>query len=129
MLKNTENIAKKEKNMKKLNKINGTIGEIDAEKYLKDKGFEIVKTNYRNRLGEIDIIAKDKNVLVFVEVKSRATLLYGRPCEAVDERKQHKIRKTAELYLLTTKNYYTDVRFDVIEILGDEINHIINAFE
>ena len=115
--------------MKKLNKINGTIGEIDAEKYLKDKGFVIVTTNYKNLMGEIDIIAKDKNVLVFVEVKSRATLLYGRPCEAVDERKQHKIRKTAELYLVTTKNYYIDVRFDVIEILGDEINHIINAFE
>ena len=114
--------------MKKLNKINGTIGEIDAEKYLKDKGYVIVSTNYRNRLGEIDIIAKDKNVLVFVLFKSRATLLYGRPCEAVDERKQHKIRKTAELYLVTTKNYYTDVRFDVVEILGDEINHIENAF-
>ncbi len=115
--------------MKKLNKIYGTIGEIDAEKYLKDKGYVIVTTNYRNRLGEIDIIAKDKNVLVFVEVKSRATLAFGRPCEAVDGRKQYKIRKVAELYLLSIKNYYADVRFDVIEILGDEINHIINAFE
>ena len=114
--------------MKKLNKINGTIGEIDAEKYLKDKGYAIVATNYKNRLGEIDIVAKDKNVLVFVEVKRRATLAFGRPCEAVDERKQHKIRKTAELYLVTTKNYYADVRFDVIEILGEEINHIENAF-
>lgn len=114
--------------MKKLNKINGTIGEIDAEKYLKDKGFVIVTTNYKNRMGEIDIIAKDENTLVFVEVKRRATLAFGRPCEAVDERKQHKIRKTAELYLVTTKNYYADVRFDVIEILGDEINHIENAF-
>ena len=114
--------------MKKLNKINGTIGEIDAEKYLKDKGFVIVTTNYKNRIGEIDIIAKDKNALVFVEVKSRATLLYGRPCEAVDFRKQQKIRKVAELYLVTTKNYYADVRFDVIEILGEEINHIENAF-
>ena len=114
--------------MKKLNKINGTIGEIDAETYLKDNGYVIVATNYRNRLGEIDIIAKDKNVLVFVEVKSRATLAYGRPCEAVDFRKQQKIRKVAELYLVTTKNYYADVRFDVIEILGAEINHIENAF-
>ena len=114
--------------MKKLNKINGTIGEIDAEKYLKDKGFVIVTTNYKNRMGEIDIIAKDKDALVFVEVKSRATLLYGRPCEAVDFRKQQKIRKVAELYLVTTKNYYADVRFDVIEILGEEINHIENAF-
>lgn len=114
--------------MKKLNKINGTIGEIDAETYLKDNGYVIVATNYRNRLGEIDIIAKDKNVLVFVEVKSRATLAYGRLCEAVDFRKQQKIRKVAELYLVTTKNYYADVRFDVIEILGDEINHIVNAF-
>ena len=95
---------------------------------MKDKGYAIVATNYKNRLGEIDIVAKDKNVLVFVEVKRRATLAFGRPCEAVDERKQHKIRKTAELYLVTTKNYYIDVRFDVVEILGDEINHIENAF-
>lgn len=115
--------------MKKINKICGTIGEIDAEKYLKDKGYVIVATNYRNRLGEIDIIAKDKNVLVFVEVKSRATLAFGRPYEAVDGRKQYKIRKVAELYLLSIKNYYADVRFDVIEIIGEEINHIINAFE
>lgn len=114
--------------MKKLNKINGTIGEIDAVQFLKNKKYQIIATNYRNRMGEIDIIAKDKNALVFVEVKSRATLLYGRPCEAVDFRKQQKIRKTAELYLVTTKNYYADVRFDVIEILGEEINHIENAF-
>lgn len=114
--------------MKKLNKINGTIGEIDAVQFLKNKKYQIIATNYRNRMGEIDIIAKDKNALVFVEVKSRATLLYGRPCEAVDFRKQQKIRKVAELYLVTTKNYYADVRFDVIEILGEEINHIENAF-
>ena len=114
--------------MKKLNKIHGTIGEIEVEKYLKDKGYVIVVTNYRNRLGEIDIIAKDKNVLVFVEVKSRATLAFGRPCEAVDFRKQQKIRKVAELYLLQKQKYYSDVRFDVVEVLGDEINHIKNAF-
>lgn len=115
--------------MKKLNKTHGTIGEIEVANYLKTQGYKIVAMNYKNKIGEIDIVALDKNVIVFVEVKSRATLLYGRPCEAVDERKQHKIRKTAELYLVTTKKYYTDVRFDVIEILGDEINHIINAFE
>lgn len=114
--------------MKEYNKINGTIGEIDAVQYLKNKKYQIIATNYRNRIGEIDIIAKDENTLVFVEVKRRATLAFGRPCEAVDFRKQQKIRKVAELYLLTTKQYYADVRFDVIEILGDEINHIENAF-
>lgn len=114
--------------MKKLNKIHGTIGEIEVANYLKAQGYKIVAMNYKNKIGEIDIVALDKNVIVFVEVKRRATLAFGRPCEAVDFRKQQKIRKVAELYLVTTKNYYTDVRFDVIEILGDEINHIENAF-
>lgn len=114
--------------MKRKNKINGAIGEIDAEKFLENKGYKVLVTNYRNKLGEIDMIAKDNKTLVFVEVKRRSTLMFGRPCEAVDERKQNKIRAVAEIYLLKTKQYYADVRFDVIEVLGDEINHIENAF-
>lgn len=110
------------------NKIEGTSGEILAVNLLQKKKYKIVKTNYSNKIGEIDIIAEKDGVLVFVEVKSRSTLAYGRPVEAVDFHKQNKIKKTAELYLMFNHKYENDVRFDVIEIIGDEINHIENAF-
>lgn len=110
------------------NKIRGNAGEILAVNFLKSKKYQIIQTNYSNKIGEIDIIAKKDGVLVFVEVKSRATLAFGRPIEAVDFRKQNKIRTTAELYLAFKHMSEHDVRFDVIEIVGDQINHVENAF-
>lgn len=111
------------------NKNKGDVGEILAAKFLHKKGFQLVEMNYKNKLGEIDIIAIDKGILVFIEVKSRTTLQFGRPYEAVDLRKQQKIRRIAELYLVTKHKYYSDCRFDIIEVLdGEIINHIINAF-
>ncbi len=110
------------------NKIKGNIGEFDAVEFLKDKGYRILQTNYKTKFGEIDIIAQDGNVIVFVEVKLRSTLAYGRPIEAVDARKQRKIRKVAEFYLMVKHKSESDVRFDVIEVLDNEVNHEINAF-
>lgn len=111
------------------NKTEGDIGEMKSVDFLKSKKFEIIETNYKNKVGEIDIIALDKNVLVFIEVKSRKTLAFGRPYEAVDFRKQQKIRRIAELYLIENYKYYSDCRFDVIEVLdGEVLNHIENAF-
>lgn len=115
-------------NSKVRNSIEGAVGEISAAAFLKKKGYSIICQNYKTKFGEIDLIAKDKNVIVFVEVKRRSTLAYGRPIEAVDFRKQQKIRKVAEFYLMVKKIPYADCRFDVIEILGDEVNHEINAF-
>ncbi len=115
--------------LKVQNKNKGDAGEILAAKFLHKKGFQIVERNYKNKLGEIDIIAIDKGVLIFIEVKSRTTLQFGRPYEAVDFRKQQKIRRIAELYLVTKHKYYSDCRFDIIEVLDDKIlNHIENAF-
>lgn len=99
-----------------------------AVNYLKNKGYTILKQNYRNTLGEIDIIAKDADYLVFVEVKYRTSLKFGRPAEAVSFYKQNKIRQVATLYLKSKKMLNSLVRFDCIEILNDEINHIIDAF-
>lgn len=110
------------------NKIEGDAGEILAINFLKDKGYKILETNFKTKLGEIDIIALQNGVIVFVEVKSRATLMYGRPCEAVNERKQQKIRRVAEFYLMIKHKMECDVRFDVVEIVGDEINLTENAF-
>ena len=117
---------KQYKNVK--NKIEGTGGEILAVNFLKKKKYKILETNFSNHVGEIDIIAEKDGVIVFVEVKRRQTLQYGRPIEAVDTRKQNKIRKVAEIYLMLKNKTLADVRFDVIEILGDEINHVENAF-
>ncbi len=114
--------------MKVFNKIKGNIGEFNACQYLKNKKYKIIETNYRNNIGEIDIIAMKDKCLVFVEVKSRQTCQFGRPSEAVDRRKQRKIVLTAESFLKNSKLNYDGCRFDVIEVVDNEINHIENAF-
>ncbi len=107
----------------------GNIGENLATKYLENKGYKIVCQNFSNKLGEIDIIAKDKDYIVFVEVKARHSAKYGLPREAVTLYKQNKIRMVALSYLKTIHKLDSNCRFDVIEIFGDdEITHIINAF-
>lgn len=114
---------------KEFNKVEGLIGEFNATDYLKNKKFKILEQNHKNRLGEIDIIAERKNMIIFVEVKARSTLKFGRPSEAVDFRKQQKLRSVANLYLLQHQMMNRQCRFDVIEVIGDnEINHIENAF-
>lgn len=114
--------------MKLFNRVNGVSGESIATKYLKDKKYKILECNYKNFIGEIDIIAKDRDYLVFVEVKARSTSAFGRPSEAVDWRKQNKLRMVANVYLKEKHLFDTPCRFDVVEVLGREINHIINAF-
>ena len=115
------------------NKETGNIGENLAVNYLKKQNYKILQTNYRNKIGEIDIIANDKNTIVFIEVKTRSSLKFGTPSEAINFHKQQKIRNTAISYL-KYKNLYEKVavRFDCIEILGDKldckINHIKNIF-
>ncbi|MCI7003684.1 MAG: YraN family protein [Clostridia bacterium] len=116
------------KSTKQENRIKGDIGENKAVKYLTDKGYEILETNYKNKLGEIDIIAKDDTRIVFVEVKARATAKYGYPREAVNEYKQRKIRMVAESYLKSKRLLNSYIRFDVIEILAGNITHLIAAF-
>ena len=116
----------------------GTIGEEIAAKYLSENGYRIIKTNYRaGRIGEIDIIAADKDTLCFIEVKARSSTLYGTPAEAVTRSKQNSIIRLAKVYLSNTHSFDQNVRFDVIEILFNKnsseksnvyLNHIKNAF-
>ncbi len=107
----------------------GGIYEAKAAEYLQKKGFILLEQNYRNRSGEIDIIARDNEYLCFIEVKYRATSGYGSPLEAVDTKKQMQIRKVA-LYYLMKQGFKDDVpcRFDVIAFEGDELTHLENAF-
>ena len=111
-----------------INKRIGNIGEAEAVAFLKGKGYKIVETNYTNKIGEIDIVAKDKQTLVFVEVKSRSSDMFGLGREAVDFRKQQKIRLVAQGYIKYKKLFDVSCRFDVVEIMGDKITHIENAF-
>ena len=110
------------------NKIKGDIGEIGAVEFLKKKKFKIIQTNFKTKFGEIDIVAQDGDYLVFIEVKRRLTLAFGRPIEAVDWRKQQKIKKTAEYYLMVKHKTECNVRFDVMEIIDNQINYVENAF-
>lgn len=113
----------------------GDKGEDYAVKYLKKHGCKILQRNYRKKFGEIDIIAKSKDYILFVEVKTRHTNPYTQPYEAVDLRKQQKIIKTSLAYL-SEKKLDSFCRFDVCEVFVnsdnlklDHINYIKNAFE
>jgi len=110
----------------------GDKGEQSAALYLRKLGYKIIAANYRASTGEIDIIARDKEYLVFVEVKTRRSLACGSPAEAVNVKKQQKIIKTALCYLNQHKLTDHDCRFDILEIYllpgAIKYNHIINAF-
>ncbi|MBE7082725.1 MAG: YraN family protein [Clostridiales bacterium] len=122
------NYKTQQKSNKTLNHQKGQIGESFAVSFLKNKGYEILETNYRNKIGEIDIIAQKDNRIIFVEVKQRATARFGYPREAVTNQKQHKIRLVSQVYLKLKGKANAFTRYDVIEILGDEITHLENAF-
>lgn len=112
----------------------GAWGEERAARFLKRKKYRIIARNYTSRFGEIDLIARDKDAVVFVEVKTRAGSAYGRPGEAVDHAKQQKMIKTAMRYIQENELNKQDVgyRFDIVEILyadtGYRVEHIENAF-
>jgi putative endonuclease len=111
----------------------GTRGESLAVKALKKKGYKILEKNYRSYLGEIDIIARDGDVLAFVEVKARRTDRFGDPKLAVTAHKQRKISMVALQYLKETDQMDKGARFDVVAIRllpgKPEIEIIKNAFE
>ena len=108
----------------------GKLGEDIALNYLINNNANILETNYRIKSGEIDIIAKIDEEIVFIEVKSRSDIKFGYPSEAVDHKKIRKIVNTAKYYILKHNLNNISIRFDVIEIyLKDKkINHIVNAF-
>lgn len=105
----------------------GREGENLAVDYLLKKGYKILEKNFRCSFGEIDIIAKDGNFIVIVEVKRRISDKYGEPEFAVNHKKQKKLKKLA-LYYLCKLGREAPLRFDVIAIRGSKIEHIENAF-
>jgi putative endonuclease len=114
----------------------GSIGEEIAINYLRSCGFYIMKKNFRvGKLGEIDIIAREKEYICFLEVKSRKSLKFGTPAEAVNRKKQENIKKLASIYIKQHNLYQCCIRFDIVEVMlldngleAKEINLIRNAF-
>jgi putative endonuclease len=119
------------KDMRKIS--TGKEGEKIAADFLKKNGYRITEINFRCPIGEIDIIARDKNELVFVEVKARKSSALGYPEQAVGAKKQKKMSQLALWYLQTKKLNDTRARFDVVAILmlpsGNDIRLIRNAFD
>lgn len=109
----------------------GNLGEDFATIYLEEQGYKIVERNFSCKLGEIDIIAQDKDEIVFIEVKTRKILSYGNPGDSVNEPKRKHIYKSAEYYLLINDRLDDFTRIDVIEVylsdVGYKINHIKKA--
>lgn len=123
--------------MEKINKrVIGSTNEKIAASYLETCGYTILDINFRaGKHGEIDIIAREKDYICFVEVKSRRSLLFGTPAEAVNKRKQDRIRKVAYIYINQHRLHDNNLRFDIVEIIMEnkslavrEINLIKNAF-
>lgn len=94
----------------------GAQGEQIAINYLHNRGYQILERNYRNKLGEIDIIAKHGNDLVFIEVKTRSDKVFGSPLEAVTSAKQRQLAKVALEYLSRQNCFDQPARFDVVGV-------------
>lgn len=110
----------------------GKCGEKLAVDYMVKEGYEIIATNYRNRCGEIDIVASLGETIVFCEVKTRTSLKYGRPALAVNQEKRRHIIRVAQCFLSSGEweDFYP--RFDVVEIYRLQetiINHMTNAYQ
>ncbi len=111
------------------------LGEDKACEYLKSLGFKILERNYRKTYGEIDIIALDKDVLAFVEVKTRTSDQFGTPLESITYWKLKSLIKTAQSYKMTHRNLPESLRIDAVSVIliGDKVGSIeltknINGF-
>ena len=111
----------------------GDLGERAAEKYLKGQGLKFLTRNYRSSRGEIDLVFRDADCLVFIEVKTRSADGWTRPAAAVDARKKKRLSQTGLDYLKLLKNPEVKFRFDIVEVLlhdGEvrEVRHLPNSF-
>ena len=115
-----------------LRKLLGRSGEDRAATHLAKIGYRVLERNYRTKMGEIDLIALDRDMVVFVEVKTRTSDAYGAPELAVDVRKQRRMVKAALTWLKQKKLHQMACRFDVVAISGGDdaqIEVIRDAFE
>jgi putative endonuclease len=95
----------------------GKAGEKEAVRFLKDRGYKLLRQNYKTKLGEIDIVAWDGETLCFIEVKTRSSCLFGHPAEALTQDKQRKLSQLALIFLKEHNLINKKARFDVVTII------------
>lgn len=120
--------------MSKNKKALGTLGEKIAANYLSKYGYKIIESNYRCRFGEVDIVAYKNDTYVFIEVKTRKNLSFGRPVEAINGKKKMHLIKIGQYYMQISNLKNCDFRFDAIEVMMypreiPKINHIKNIMQ
>ena len=111
----------------------GELGEHAAKQRLKQQGLKFLTANFRSKRGEIDLIFREKDCLVFVEVKTRSSEEWVRPAKAVDRERRDRLSRTALDYLRLLKNPQVKIRFDIVEVLLEnsavrEVRHLPNTF-
>ena len=111
----------------------GELGERAAKKYLARQGLKFLTANFRSKRGEIDLILRDKDCLVFVEVKTRSSEDWERPAAAVDRERRQRLTRAALDYLRLLRNPPVKIRFDIVEVLlrdgaVSEVRHLPNTF-
>jgi len=103
----------------------GALGERHAARLLRSKGYRLLEANYRTPLGELDLIARDGETLVFVEIRTRTSEDTLTPLSSVDERKQQHIVRTARAYLRTRRLPECPCRFDVVEVVATVTGKVV----
>jgi len=111
----------------------GQLGEKTAKRHLRRQGFKFLTANFRTDRGEIDLVMRDGDCLVFVEVKTRSSEEWSRPAAAVDRERRQRLTRAALDYLHRLKNPLVKIRFDIVEVLLQdsrvrEVRHLPNAF-
>jgi putative endonuclease len=111
----------------------GVLGERAAKKHLKRQGLKFLTANFRSSRGEIDLVFRDDDCLVFVEVKTRSSEEWSRPAAAVNAERRRRLTRTALDYLRLLKNPQVKLRFDIVEVLLEdgavrEVRHLPNTF-
>ena len=106
----------------------GASGEARAIDLLVRRGYRILDRNFRCKVGELDIVARDNDVLVFVEVRSRNDGQHGHALEAVGFHKQRKVSRVAQAYIALRRPHFEEARFDVVAITGDQIDLVQDAW-
>ena len=111
----------------------GVLGEKAAKKHLKRQGMKFLTGNFRTARGEVDLIFRDEDCLVFVEVKTRSSEDWKRPAAAVNKERRQRLTRAALDYLRLLKNPQVKIRFDIVEVLLDcgtvsELRHLPNTF-
>lgn len=111
----------------------GQLGERTAKRHLKRRGLKFLTANFRTERGEIDLVFRDRDCLVFIEVKARSSEEWTRPAAAVDAERRRRLTQCGLDYLRLLKNPAVKVRFDIVEVLLEnsavrEVRHLPNAF-